>query len=282
MTSAHAQIDLKTSDDPPVVLSVSRSALIVQSRVFADMLSVGRDSDSDDNTIPITETEAELGHFLLVVEGKYEEAKEALKVAKNAEWEKLAELGDKYDCLIVRQIVADKAWRLTTGTGDARLAFTLATLIGNPSLIECTGKRVVCSRDLQTPALHAAQQWKDRLEMWRVAKLARSQATIDAELQYLDVDVECGDQECKDKLAAAHDRFKAAVWSNFTLFSDTPLKLGAILMSTAPDFDICEFEQFDGNIRSVASSLVQELSKWPDFPVDGMTAEWMKENMRFR
>lgn len=151
---------------------------------------------------------------------------------------------------------------------------------------------MVCFSDLQTPALHAAQQWKDRLvsstlpsiratraetrddiqEMWRVAKLARSHATIDAELQYLDVDVECGDQECKDKLAAAHDRFKAAVWSNFTLFSDTPLKLGAILVSTAPDFDICEFEQFDGNIRSVASSLVQELSKWPDFPVDGMTA----------
>lgn len=105
-----SQINLSTSDDPPVVLSVSRIALIANSRVFADMLAVGNDSEALDDSIPLSETEEELEVFVHILEGRDEEAQQTLRRYSEGQWEKLANLADKYDCMVVRKVVETKIW----------------------------------------------------------------------------------------------------------------------------------------------------------------------------
>lgn len=104
------QVRLSTSDNPPIVLSVPRHALVANSRVFADMLTLGRQSEEDDFTIPLTETQAELEAFVFLLECKEEEAAKSIQSFSQDQWEKLAQLGDKYDCFVMRKVVERMAW----------------------------------------------------------------------------------------------------------------------------------------------------------------------------
>jgi len=104
------QITLTTSDDPPVSLTISRSALVTHSRVYADMLSLNLKSKDGDKSIPLTETEAELKPFVLMVEGREEELQEALSGLDEKGWLALATFGDKYDSWGMRNLVVMKAW----------------------------------------------------------------------------------------------------------------------------------------------------------------------------
>ncbi|GAA5880764.1 hypothetical protein JCM16303_004345 [Sporobolomyces ruberrimus] len=178
------RINMSTSDDSPVVLSVSRIALIANSRVFADMLAVGNDSEGTDDSIPLAETEEELKVFVYILEGRDEEAQKTLRRYSDGQWEKLANLADKYDCMVLRKVVETKAWSVLYGSarsvdctdltynvvrqieaenGSSAFAFTLATLTGDEHLIRTTAKRAVLIRNLNHEDFHAAAVWKERL-----------------------------------------------------------------------------------------------------------------------
>jgi len=105
-----AQITLTTSDDPPVSLTICRSALVAHSKVFADMLSLDLESQAGDNSIPLTETEAELKPFLLLVEVKESELRKTLLELDEGGWETFAKLADKYDSCSARARVEAKIW----------------------------------------------------------------------------------------------------------------------------------------------------------------------------
>lgn len=105
-----AQITLTTSDDPPVSLSISRSALVAHSKVFCDMLSLDLKSDDGDTSIPLAETEMELKSFLLLVQGQESEVEKRLSGSNEKDWETFAKLSDKYDSATGRARVQIKIW----------------------------------------------------------------------------------------------------------------------------------------------------------------------------
>lgn len=113
MSSAGDQLNLQTSDDPPVLLTVSRAALAMQSRVFADMLASGLHPDDKKDSIaviPVTETEAQLEVLYRIVKGENEAAETVAKGLEEGGWEELAVLADKYDCFSLRKYAEAKAW----------------------------------------------------------------------------------------------------------------------------------------------------------------------------
>lgn len=108
MTRKDDTITLTTSDDPPASLTVSRSALVVLSKVFGDMLSIDLQNEASDHSIPVDDTKEDLEVFLPLLEGK--DTQEYLYDLRNSEWEAIARLADKYDCKIVRNLVEIKGW----------------------------------------------------------------------------------------------------------------------------------------------------------------------------
>ncbi|GAA5880769.1 hypothetical protein JCM16303_004348 [Sporobolomyces ruberrimus] len=156
-------IKLTTSDQPPVILTVSRDALLSGSRVFSDVLSIKPESQGTDQSIAVVETENDLKAFLLLIEGNGEQAVLVLEKFSDGQWENLARLGVKYECPTILQAIEAKIWQIETEQGSAALAFTLATLTGNLDLIQYTAKRAVLIKNLQSPDFHATQEWKDRL-----------------------------------------------------------------------------------------------------------------------
>ena len=101
---------LSTSDDPPVLIKVSRAALVANSKVFADMLSLPLRSDDNNTTIPISETNKEIEPFVAWLQGDEEDAERLSSKLTEVEWESLATLADKYDSWIVRKVVKGKVW----------------------------------------------------------------------------------------------------------------------------------------------------------------------------
>ncbi|GAA5986753.1 hypothetical protein JCM5350_000524 [Sporobolomyces pararoseus] len=168
MSSTGDTITLSTSDDPPVLIKVPRSALVANSKVFADMLSLPVKSDNQDESIPISENESEIKVFLSMLESN--ESQENLAALTEAQWRMIAKLSDKYDSWSVRKAVEAKAWQVEAEGGSAAFAFALATLTGNQELIKHTAKRVVLIPDLRSSRLHVTQEWKDRLAAWRTVQ----------------------------------------------------------------------------------------------------------------
>jgi len=103
-------ITLTTSDDPPVSLTVSRSALVTHSKVFADMLSLDLKSDNGNHSIPLAENGNQLKPFLSVIGHGEKEREVALSRLDENGWINLAKLADKYDCWAVRKSVGERAW----------------------------------------------------------------------------------------------------------------------------------------------------------------------------
>ncbi|GAA5835496.1 hypothetical protein JCM5353_002375 [Sporobolomyces roseus] len=166
------KITFTTSDDPPASFTISRSALVAHSKVFADMLSLDLKSEDGDKSIPLTETEAELKPFLLMVEGREEELKEALSGLDEKGWLEIATLGDKYDSWGMRNLVVMKAWESHSISKLPLLAFALATISANTQLIKATAKGALLDPKLDTyngitPA------WRSRLHAWRATQIEK-------------------------------------------------------------------------------------------------------------
>ncbi|GAA5820985.1 hypothetical protein JCM11251_001909 [Rhodosporidiobolus azoricus] len=96
-------IVLVTSDDPPDRITISRAALLTNSRVFADMLDMPGAVETE---IPLSETHAELADFLSVLEGG---GLRSLHDLDEKQWETLARLGDKFDSEVVKGFVTAQA-----------------------------------------------------------------------------------------------------------------------------------------------------------------------------
>ncbi|GAA5889876.1 hypothetical protein JCM8208_001155 [Rhodotorula glutinis] len=84
-------LTLLTSDDPPVSLTVSPTALAANSTVFADMLAVPV-GDKASEPVVVAETQAQIEPFLRLLEGQ-------APTLTSPQWEVLARLGDKYNSL---------------------------------------------------------------------------------------------------------------------------------------------------------------------------------------
>ena len=115
-----AQITLTTSNNPPVSLTISRSALVTQSQVFADMLSLDLKSDDGNTSIPLTEKASELSTLVTLLESTENVREEALKKLGSAGWISLAKMADKYDCWSIRKLVEAHAWSVYSLFGLCR------------------------------------------------------------------------------------------------------------------------------------------------------------------
>jgi len=105
-----AQITLTTSDDPPISLTISRSALVTHSKVFADMLSLDLKGGKAGGPVPFDEPEDIIRVFVLMAEGREEELKGALSKVDEKGWLALAAFADKYDSWGMRNLVVLKGW----------------------------------------------------------------------------------------------------------------------------------------------------------------------------
>ncbi|GAA5848763.1 hypothetical protein JCM9279_002937 [Rhodotorula babjevae] len=133
-------ITLRTSDDPPVELEVSRATLAVNSKVFADMLSSpqGASSTSQDSPINLAETQAELAPFLRLLNFAHDRG-DPLKELEDKDWPVVARLADKYDSAPVRAVAIGKCWHWTALINDLssaqhRTAFETAIKLGDGHL----------------------------------------------------------------------------------------------------------------------------------------------------
>lgn len=103
-------ITLRTSDDPPVELNVSRAVLAVGSKVFGDMLSIpSGSSTAQDAKFDLAETQRELEPFLRVLNISHDQGN-PLEELKDGDWPVVARLADKYDSVTVRALVLCMCW----------------------------------------------------------------------------------------------------------------------------------------------------------------------------
>ncbi|GAA5901848.1 hypothetical protein JCM6882_008688 [Rhodosporidiobolus microsporus] len=160
------QVTLLTANDPPVTLTASRPTLTVNSRVFAELLSLPSSAEQDPLTVAAAETAEEFGPFLKVLEGA-----EKLEFTQS-EWETLARLGDKYDSFVVRHCVGEQAWSLEATSSSPLHAFTLATYLNNDDLLKRSALRVLAYGETDCKHLKVDKEWIDRLESFSNARKA--------------------------------------------------------------------------------------------------------------
>ncbi|GAA6064142.1 hypothetical protein JCM10212_005143 [Sporobolomyces blumeae] len=138
---------ITTSDTPPVRFDVLRQALAVNSRFFADMLSVPRPSSTSttasDDTVQLEEKAKVVEPFLAIISGDADRIAEAIKGLDDEAWELLAGMADKYDSGAVGPCVRTKicsppiepsSHRLTTMSSDSK--FTILTSDDPPVAFE--------------------------------------------------------------------------------------------------------------------------------------------------
>ena len=104
------QITLTTSDIPAISHTISRSALVAQSTVFADMLSLDLKSEDGDTSIPLTEKASEVSTMITLLESTEDVREGTLKQLTCEGWISLARMADKYDCWSLRKLVEANAW----------------------------------------------------------------------------------------------------------------------------------------------------------------------------
>ncbi|GAA5845311.1 hypothetical protein JCM5353_006458 [Sporobolomyces roseus] len=259
-----AQIILTTSDNPPVSLTISRSALIVHSRFFADMFSLNLESDG--TSLKLVETEKEVKPLLMIIEGGDDDREKKLELLSEIEWEMLAKLADKYDCWSARKLVEAKVWELEAKrqSGSAAFAFTLATLTGNEHLICHTAKRAVLIRNLEERSFRAAPEWKERLAAWRTLRAARLPGLI------YSYRVNAPGHHCDPAFNGVcfsreqgWDRLCGAAYKEYDILRSPPLPVCKFLAETGCNYWI-------GCIRGHAERFEQSASEWENFPVKGL------------
>ncbi|GAA5841140.1 hypothetical protein JCM9279_000556 [Rhodotorula babjevae] len=157
-------LTLLTSDDPPVSLTASRTALAAHSKVFADMLSVPA-GDKASEPVVVAETQEQIEPFLRLLEGQ-------APALSSPQWEVLARIGDKYDSFVVQQAVVARGWKLEAKNEEPLHAFTLATTTGNKDLLDRSALRAIRVPDRST--LGADQEWRDRLDNFEARRIAKA------------------------------------------------------------------------------------------------------------
>ncbi|GAA5835517.1 hypothetical protein JCM5353_002383 [Sporobolomyces roseus] len=273
------QITLTTSDNPPVSLTISRSALVAQSKVFADMLSLSHKSEDGDHSIPVVETEDQLRPFSMVIEGSDEEREGALSALNERGWINLAKLADKYDSWAVRKSVEEKAWsvlfildqcqteskpriprEINTSKSNPKLAFALATICQNKKLIQATARPVVLLLDLEAYP-NITSDWRIRLAAWKGAQLDKIMRAMSAyatnrpyhNTHLCDLDG-CDGERCWNRLVG-----RALI--HYDLEHSPPIPVRDELLHVS----MC-----DRSIRNFvekAAKFEKETSEWIEFPV---------------
>jgi len=103
-------ITLRTSDDPPVELNVSRAVLAVGSKVFGDMLSIPSGSSAGQEAkVDLAEKEHEIKRFLRLLNLAREQG-DPLNELEDQDWPVVAKLADKYDSPTIRAVALCKCW----------------------------------------------------------------------------------------------------------------------------------------------------------------------------
>jgi len=77
------------------------------------MLCLDLESEDNDKSIPLAETEKDLNSLLAVIGVQDGQREKVLSTLSEEGWEALAKLADKYDCWAVRREVEAKAWYVT-------------------------------------------------------------------------------------------------------------------------------------------------------------------------
>ncbi|GAA5892706.1 hypothetical protein JCM6882_000560 [Rhodosporidiobolus microsporus] len=164
-------ITLVTADDPPVQLSIPRAALITNSAVFHDLLSLPTASSTTGaNPLEVAEAEEELKPFLSVLCGK---GATELRDLEQSGWEVLATLADKYDSETARVVVREKAMSLLLDKKKSPVdAFVLAAMAqGSNHLLQVAALEVfnrASSRQLNEPMMQPLladlEKWKKQLK----------------------------------------------------------------------------------------------------------------------
>ncbi|BGP47104.1 hypothetical protein JCM10450v2_002956 [Rhodotorula kratochvilovae] len=157
-------LSILTADDPPVPLAAPRLVLAANSKVFAHMLSLPA-TGTNDQPITVAGTKADFEPFLRALEG------EEVNLS-SLQWETFAQLGDKYDAFVVKHMVEKRIWELEAKQIEHLHSFTLATIVGNKELLDRTALRALRVKDRKSARFGAAQEWKDRLELYNAARTA--------------------------------------------------------------------------------------------------------------
>ncbi|GAA5892785.1 hypothetical protein JCM6882_000579 [Rhodosporidiobolus microsporus] len=157
-------IKLLTADRPPRELVVPRAALVINSAVFRDLLSLPTSSfDTNANSVELAETSADLKPFLSVLSGK---GATELRDLSESGWEKLATLADKYDSETARSIVREQAMSLLLDKTSSPIhTFVLAAMAqGSNRLLQVTALKALDPAFKTELYYGEAEAWKTQLK----------------------------------------------------------------------------------------------------------------------
>ncbi|GAA5822000.1 hypothetical protein JCM11251_004819 [Rhodosporidiobolus azoricus] len=162
-------IHFLTADDPPTSLTFPCSALVANSRVFADLLclpaSASAGGFTSDEPIELYEPADVIRAFFAFLSGESTEAA-AVRALDEVGWEELARMGDKYDSHVVRLAVLARIWQLEADEGDALHSYTLASLVGDGQLLTRTARRAALVQDRDVARFGASDLHKGYLDEW--------------------------------------------------------------------------------------------------------------------
>lgn len=114
-------VTLRTSDNPPVEIKASRAVLAVNSKVFADMLSVPQSTTTAKHgAIDVAEHKIEIMPFLRLLNLAHEQG-EALQELEDKDWPVVAKLADKYDSAPVRAFALGQCWCVPSSVASRSL-----------------------------------------------------------------------------------------------------------------------------------------------------------------
>ncbi|GAA6052286.1 hypothetical protein JCM3770_007420 [Rhodotorula araucariae] len=196
-------LTILTTDDPPVSLIASRILLATTSKGFADMLSVPR-ATNDNEPITVAEKKVLFEPFLRVLEcGEVE--------LDRVEWEALARVGDKYDSWAVKQAVEKRVWKLEAKKEDHLHSFTLATIVGDKDLLECTALRALQVKNRGSVRFGATREWQQRLDLYEALRTARAFASLKAVQEQVHGYVHC-ESICNDTTACHRHRTEVPIF----------------------------------------------------------------------
>ncbi|GAA5974387.1 hypothetical protein JCM11641_005252 [Rhodosporidiobolus odoratus] len=120
------------------------------------------ESEGQDDSVTVEETEQEMEIFLAVLAGGGKEDG-LLRSLDEVGWERLAELGDKYDSHVVLRVAEARAWEIDAQGKSPLHAFTLATHVGTPTLLQRTAQKAIGVTDRHTKRFGATEEWQARL-----------------------------------------------------------------------------------------------------------------------
>ncbi|GAA6001223.1 uncharacterized protein JCM10292_006964 [Rhodotorula paludigena] len=157
------KVQLRSADSPPVVLEVSRAALVVGSRVFADLLSLPAPDKTADAVLDLHETEKDIKPFLQLLEGDDQGTATLLTTdTQIAAWETLARLVDKFDSPVGRLALRGKIYERLYRNQSPTLAFLLATVVNDRNLLFDTGLKIIHLPDLDK-VVKVRNDWHQKL-----------------------------------------------------------------------------------------------------------------------